>query len=336
MTTIYARAPVRLDLAGGWTDVPPFCEREGGAVVNVAINRYAYATAKTANRGVILNSADYDRTLRYDLAATPRYDGELDLLKACVRLAVDAAPPPFELFVRCDAPPGSGTGGSGSVAVAAAAAVAGWGGRRLAAHEAAHLAWRAEREELSIGGGTQDQYAAAYGGANLMEFHGSSVMVSPLALAPHVIAELEKRLVLCYTGVSRVSGDIIDVVMGAYQEERRETVEALRTMRTLAAHLKTALLQGTVASLGEILADNWRCQRALHPSVSNGGIDVLFETAGRAGALGGKALGAGGGGCLLFFAAPDREHEVRQALSNTGARALDFGLDHWGLQVWGA
>src|SRR5439155_4692976 len=111
---------------------------------------------------------------------------------------------------------------------AAVAAVAGWCGKRPAAHEAADLAWRAEREELGIGGGTQDQYAAAYGGANFMEFHGSAVMVSPLALAPHVVAELEKPLVLCYTGVSRVSGDIIDVVVGAYQEKWRENVEALR------------------------------------------------------------------------------------------------------------
>jgi D-glycero-alpha-D-manno-heptose-7-phosphate kinase len=333
---VHARAPVRLDLAGGWTDVPPFCDREGGAVVNVAINRYAYASAKAAGRGVRLTSADYGRTLDFDLAARPRYDGDLDLLKACVRLAVDTQPPPFELFVRTDAPPGSGTGSSGSVGVAAVAAVAGWCGRRLAAHEAAGLAWRAEREELDVAGGTQDQYAAAYGGANFMAFRGSAVAVSPLRLAPRTVAELEKRLVLCYTGVSRVSGDIIDVVMGAYEEGRRETVEALRTMRALAEHLKTDLLHDTVSALGEALADNWRCQRALHPSVTNGVVDPLFETAQRAGALGGKALGAGGGGCLLFFAAQDREHEVRQALSSAGAQIMEFGLDHFGLQVWAA
>ncbi|MGH2354450.1 MAG: GHMP kinase, partial [Chloroflexota bacterium] len=282
MAEIRARAPIRLDLAGGWTDVPPFASREGGAVVNLAINRYSYVTVRRRAAGFSLRSADYDARVDAEDLDGLRYDGNLDLLKASVVVAhrewpEGSAVGGLEVFVRCDAPPGSGTGGSGSVGVALAGALAAAGGQRLVPHQAALRAWRAERQEAGVAGGTQDQFAAAYGGANFMEFRDTHVSVSPLRLTPSTVAELEKRLVLCYTGVSRVSGDIIDVVMGAYQSGAPATVAALHALRRLAGVAKTLLLAGDVSGLGELLDEHWHCQKDLHPSVSNTGIDALWE-----------------------------------------------------------
>src|SRR5688500_7419629 len=164
-----------------------------------------------------------------------------------------------------------------------------------------------------------------------MSFHDPVAHVSALPLAPATAAELEKRLVLVYTGVSRVSGDIVGNVMKAYEAGVPETVDALHTLRRLAGDVKQALLNGDVERLGPALAENWRCQKALHASVTNDGMEALMGVAERAGALGGKALGAGGGGCLLFLAKADAEHAVRRALTDAGATPLDFSMDYTGL-----
>jgi D-glycero-alpha-D-manno-heptose-7-phosphate kinase len=350
MNALRTRAPVRLDLAGGWTDVPPFSAREGGAVVNLAINRYCYVSASRREHGqggIALYSADYDQHAEAATVAGLPVGGGLGLFTASLVVATDGraqhgerpwfpAGRGLDLFVRCDAPPGSGTGSSAAVGVAVAGAIAAFLGEPLAAHEAARRAIAAERDVLRVPGGTQDQYAAAYGGANYMEFHGPVTAVSPLRLPERTIAELEKRLVLVYTGVSRVSGDIIANVMGAYAAGAARTVEALRTMRRLAGGAKAALLASDFDALGEVLAENWRSQKELHPSVSSAAIDDLYARALAAGASGGKALGAGGGGCLLFLAAADREHEVRRALAEAGAQVMDFSLEWTGLHVWDA
>jgi D-glycero-alpha-D-manno-heptose-7-phosphate kinase len=167
-----------------------------------------------------------------------------------------------------------------------------------------------------------------------MTFHDPVAHVSALPLTPATRAELEQRLVLVYTGVSRVSGDIVSNVMGAYEAGIAQTVDALRTLRRLAGDVKHALLTGNVDALGPALAENWRCQRDLHSTVTNEGIDYLMAMAQAAGALGGKALGAGGGGCLLFLAAEGQEHALRRRLEEAGASALDFSLDSGGLLIW--
>ncbi|HEV2124550.1 MAG TPA: hypothetical protein VGW38_17490 [Chloroflexota bacterium] len=338
MKYVRARAPIRLDLVGGWTDVPPFSEREGGAVVNLAINRYCYVTVGERERGVSLYSADYDRRAEVEHVEDLPSSGGMELLRATALVALGGGPHPppsgMDIVVRCEIPPGSGTGSSASVGVAVAGALAAFLESPLAAHEAAAQAIRAEREHLRIAGGTQDQYAAAYGGANYMTFHNPRASISPLSVGPATVAELEKRLVLVYTGVSRVSGDIVSNVMGNYEAGNPRTVNALRTMRRLAGEVKAMLLDGNVDPLGDALAENWRCQRDLHPSVSSPAIDALYEHALTAGAMGGKALGAGGGGCMLFLAQPDREHNVQRVLADAGAQVLNFGLEQHGLQVW--
>src|SRR5688572_3823557 len=251
MPSVRARAPIRLDLAGGWTDVPPFSAREGGAVVNAAINRYCHVTARRVARGLVLRSLDFDSTVEAETLEALPEGGPLDLLRASLLVAAEhglkaGGDVGLELIVRTDAPPGSGTGSSASVGVALAGAISAALGEPLAAHGAALRAIRAERAHLRVAGGTQDQFAAAHGGVSFMSFHDPVAHVSALLLARATAAELEKRLVLVYTGVSRVSGDIVGNVMGAYEAGAPATVDALHTLRRLAGDVKQALLDGDV------------------------------------------------------------------------------------------
>jgi len=333
--TLRSRAPVRLDLAGGWTDVAPFSTEVGGAVVSAAINRYTYTTLTVdATDAVRLRSADYGLSLALPGGAPLTYDGQLDLLKAAVnRLGPHAG---IDLFVRADAPPGSGTGSSGATGVAILGVLNALRQQPLSLHELAEMAHELEVDELRVMGGKQDQYAAALGGVNYLEFKDPAVLASPLRLSDAAINELEKRLVLCYTGHARLSGNIISAVQNAYRAHNPRTVHALHRMAAIAGEMRDALLNDRIDALAPLLLENWACQKDLHPSVDNSSIDALFTLALGNGAIGGKALGAGGGGCLLFLAVADREHEVRAALEQAGVQIMPFNLDRLGLQVWQA
>jgi D-glycero-alpha-D-manno-heptose-7-phosphate kinase len=315
--------------------VPPFSEREGGAVVNAGITRYTYGTLiPRLDESIRIVSADFDRFLEVRSFRELEYDGNLDLIKAAIqRLDIRQG---MDLFVRCDAPPGSGTGSSASISVALIGLLNRLQQEKLSTHEVARLAYQLEQEELRIAGGKQDQYAAALGGFNFLEFNDPVVSVSQLRLSDSTVDELEKRLVLCYTGQSRLSGNLITAVMTAYTEGRPRTVAALRNLRRLARELKTILLTGDLGAFGEVLQENWTNQRELHPTITTETIEGLFELALASGAIGGKALGAGGGGCLLFYSEPDREHLLRKALEGRGVQVIDFNFDSRGLQTWEA
>ncbi len=330
---IRSRAPIRVDLAGGWTDVPPFSEREGGAVLNATINRYTYATLHVRDDDRIsIISADFDQFLEVADFRKLEYDGNLDLIKAAVKvLDVGFG---MDIYVRCDAPPGSGTGSSSSISVALIGLLNRVQKRKLSPHEVAKLARRLEVSELNIAGGKQDYYAAALGGVNFLEFEDPSVSSSRLPITPQVRRDLEKQLVLCYTGQSRLSGNIISKVMGAYEAGEKHTVDALMNLKRIAHEMKDALLSADLDAFARLLGENWECQKALHPSTTNGRVDRLFDVAREAGALGGKACGAGGGGCILFYCDENREHVVRKALRGEGAQVIDFNLEDEGLQSW--
>jgi D-glycero-alpha-D-manno-heptose-7-phosphate kinase len=330
---IRSRAPIRIDLAGGWTDVPPFADREGGAAVNVAISRYAHAVVRRRDDASIrLRSEDYATGVAAASIDALRYDGRLDLLKAAIkRQSISHG---LDLTTQSDAPPGSGLGTSAALAVAVLGALEGLAGKEPDRSRIAALAHLLEVEELGIAGGKQDQQAAAWGGINALTFGPGLPERRPLAVAAGVAHELERRLVLCYSGVSRLSGDIIQRVQQAYMAGDPQTCAALRGMVKLAEATADALLAGAIDDLGAILRENWRCQRALHPSVTNAGLDDLFEVAEAHGALGGKACGAGGGGCVVFLAAIDGEHSLRHALAEAGAQLVSFNIDQAGLQTW--
>lgn len=330
-----ARSPVRVDLAGGWTDVPPFSAQEGGFVVNAAISRYAYATVIPVDNGeFVLESADYDSYIQAQSIRQMEYDGNLDLIKAAIRRrGLDMG---AHILTRSEAPPGSGTGSSASMGVTMVGIIDHFLGRSLDRMEIAALANLLEIEELKIPGGKQDQYVAALGGFNFMSFKDPEVTVEPIKLSDEFLLELEKHMLLVYTGKSRLSGNIIARVMGAYQRNEPGVSEALRNISRAAIQMRDALLAEDLERVGEVLAFNWENQKRLYPEMTTPKIEALFSVAAPEGLLGGKACGAGGGGCILLLCKPDCEHRVRRAVEDLGGQCIEFEFDHKGLQVWGA
>ena len=332
-----ARAPVRIDFAGGWTDVARFARESAGAVVNAAISIYSYASIRQTEGdegrggGIQIYSADFDLYVEAADIRRLEYDGNADLVKAAIRhLGVESR---FLIMTRSDAPPGSGLGTSAAMGVALIGALGHLVGRPLLGSEVAELASEIEREELHILGGKQDQYASALGGIQFMEFSGESVKASPLRLAARTELELQKHLVLCYTEQSRLSGDIHERVSEAFRKGDPDTTVAIANLKRIARVTKERLLLGDLEGFARLMAENWENQKRLHPSVTNDRINELFAIAGESGAAGGKACGAGGGGCLVFLAQPDREHILRRALEDAGVGVIDFVFDHGGLQV---
>ena len=341
---IRSRAPVRIDFAGGWTDVALFAESEAGSVVNASIQIYSFAmltrkqtvlgiNSKNIDKGIRIYSADFDTFIEAEDIRELEYDGSIDLVKAAVRrMSVPSGG--FDLISQSIAPPGSGLGTSAAMGVALISALARHQQNTYLPFEIAELASQIERQELQILGGKQDHYASAIGGINYMEFRGEMVKTAQLKLTQDVQHELEKNLLLCYTGKSRLSGNIHQNVTESYQAEAPETLDALSNLRSVAKQVKSALMNGDLTTFGELLSENWKNQKRLHSSVTNDEIESLFEVAMANGAIGGKACGAGGGGCLLFYCQPDKEHQVRRSLVESGVTILDFTFDFLGLQTW--
>lgn len=332
---VRARAPVRIDFAGGWTDVPIFAKETPGVVVNAAINRYSYASIHhlpEGEGGIRLTSDDYDAFVEAESVRKLEYDGSIDLVKAAVRRMELGGG--FEIVTRSSAPAGSGLGTSASMGVAILGALARLKNRHHLVWELAELASGIEKHELGILGGKQDHYASAAGGINCMFFSGEIVRTSPLRLSPATACELEKSLVLCYTGKSRLSGDIHERVTEAFRAGEAPTVGAVNDLKRIAHEVMQALLDGDFERFAELLDQNWECQKRLHPSVTNDQIEELFAAARGAGAAAGKACGAGGGGCVLFYCNEGRETRVARAIEDLGGKILPFNFDFRGLESW--
>jgi len=335
-----SRAPVRVDFAGGWTDVALFAQDSPGFVVNAALNIYSFATidcrkdSRGANRTINIYSSDFDLYVEAEDIRKLEYDGNIDLAKAAVkRMGLDRG---LTMITQSVAPPGSGLGTSASMGVALIAVLACLSDQRMLNDEIAEMASLIERQELGIRGGKQDHYASALGGIHFMEFRGEDVKASRLPLSRDTRLELEKNLYLGYTGKSRLSGDIHEKVTGAWQSGQPDTLDAIAKLKNIARRMKEALLGGDLGAFGRLLDENWQQQKRLHSSVTNAQIDRLFEIAYEQGALGGKACGAGGGGCLMFYCRPDCEHKVQKALESEGLRTIDFNFDDLGTQTWKA
>jgi D-glycero-alpha-D-manno-heptose-7-phosphate kinase len=302
MTIFRAAAPVRLDFAGGWTDVPPFSSREGGVVVSAAIGLCAHAEVRPGGEGLRLVAEDLGATLDVadDTALDPR--GPLSLLQAGLRMLPVG---PCALTTRSEAPSGSGLGSSGALDVALVGALAAARNEVLDAGEIARLACRLEGVEAGIPGGRQDQFTAAFGGFLRLGFRDPDATVEPLELDPALLTELERRLVLVYTGASRFSGATISRVMLAYERGERAVTGALHGLRDVAERMADALGRGDLAAVGALLDANWRHQRTLDPGMSTPPMERLADAMRNAGALGGKAAGSGAGGSMFFLGSDD-------------------------------
>ena len=328
-----ARAPLRLSFCGGGTDVSPYPEEHGGMVLSATINQYAYASLRPRRDSKLtLASLDYDVVARYDHPRRLKLDGNLDLIKSVVRAFKVRRG--ADLWVHSDAPPGSGLGSSSTLVVALIGVMSEWLGRPLSGYDVAERAYRIERVELGLAGGRQDQYAAAFGGFNFIEFHRDATIVNPLRIRPDVLNELEYRLLLCYMGQTRRSERIIERQTAAYRAGSVPVVEALHRLKAETLEMKKALLLGQVDALGELLHDAWEAKKRLDEDISNSHVDRLYRLARREGAIGGKMPGAGGGGYFLLLTRFDRKHRVAAALEKHGGQVVPFQFERRGLVTW--
>jgi len=327
-----ARAPVRVDFAGGWSDVPAFADAEGGVVTNAALDLHVHVDAIQGGEAIRLVAEDLARRATARRATDLTYDGTLDLHKAAVNMLPVTGG--LELLTRSDVPAGSGLGASGALDVALVAALARLRRETYEPVELAELGFHLEAVELRLDGGRQDQYAAALGGVRMMTFTASGVAARPIPLDPRATTELETMLVIAYTGQSHFSAQTHRRVWTAYAEGRRDTVDALRAIRDYGTAAAEALAAADWPRLGKVVDANWVEQQRLDATISTPGVRVV-ETAMRgAGAWGLKAAGAGAGGCLLALAPPSRRTEVIQAATAAGAVVLEARFDFTGVMVW--
>lgn len=329
---VRARAPTRLDLAGGFTDVPPYSARVGGAVVSVAISLYAHALVRRRRGGVRLHALDYGAHVSARRASELPVEGDLALLAAAARRYGPRGD--FEIVTHADYPPGSGLGGSGAMGVAVVAALAEARGALPMRAEVAQQAHQLETEDAKVPGGRQDQYTAALGGFAFLEFEDPAVRATRLDLPAACARDLEHHFVLCYVGASRFSGRTIARVMARYTAGDAGVTAALDGLRGCALVMRGALLRGDVGAVGEVLAEDWRHMKALGPELETPKMRALAEAGARAGAKGWKACGSGAGGCLLFLAPAGDEHALAEQLRAAGGTILRFTFDVTGVEAW--
>jgi D-glycero-alpha-D-manno-heptose-7-phosphate kinase len=332
---VRAKAPLRISFAGGGTDVPPFPEREGGAVLSSTVNRYAWGTLKPRDDGQIcINSLDFGVSLAYASRDDLDYDGELDLAKAAIKRLAGEHSVGYDLFLHTDAPPGSGLGSSSAMMVALVGLLNDFHGLNMSDYEIAETAYSIERIDLGIKGGMQDQYAAAFGGFNFIEFHGDRVVVNGLKVSRDILNELEYNLLLGNTGKVRLSSHIIDDQVSRYEHGDADANAALREIKALATEMKSALLHRRMDEFGRLLDLEWQHKRRMSSRISSVELDDLYEIAKREGAIGGKITGAGGGGYMLLYCRFDRKHAIRDRLREMGVWMREVSLEPLGLQTW--
>jgi D-glycero-alpha-D-manno-heptose-7-phosphate kinase len=333
VSIIRAKAPLRISFGGGGTDISPYPEERGGAVLNATIDKYAYCSlATTRGQTASVYSLDYDLVAQYSPNERPQYDGELGLVKAAIK--VMGTGEGVDLFLHSDAPPGSGLGTSSAMTVAIVGAFNLLQKAPTTEYEVAELAYRIERQEAGIKGGKQDQYAAAFGGFNFIEFLGNTTIVNPLRIKPEIINELQYRLLLCYTGKTRLSAGIIDDQVTGYIQKKETVTRALDETKKLAVEMKNQLLLGHVDEVGTLLHEGWENKKRFSEKITDHHIDELYEAARKNGALGGKLLGAGGGGYLLVLSEFDKWHILARRLEELGGKVVKFSFSSAGLQSW--
>jgi len=328
-----SRAPLRISFAGGGTDVSPYPETKGGCVINSTINHYITSSFRPdSSNDLRVHSLDFDTIAHFGDRNDLTYDGNLDLIKATfLRMGM---PPSGDLYIMSDAPPGSGLGSSSTLTVNLVALLASLNREPLTDYETAKLAYQIEREDLGIPGGRQDQYAATFGGFNFMEFTGDRTIVNPLKIKKDVIAELEANLSLCFTGHTRGSAKIIEDQTRNIVERKGRAEDAMDRTKDLAMRMKNCLILGETEEFGRLLHEGWVLKKEFSDKMSNEAIDRLYEGAMGTGALGGKLLGAGGGGYLLLYIPFFRKRDMARKLEGLGGKIVPFNFEFSGVRTW--
>jgi D-glycero-alpha-D-manno-heptose-7-phosphate kinase len=337
-----SKAPLRIGLAGGGTDVSPYCDLYGGAILNATLSLYAHATIELLeDRTIILQGLDRKEEQRFEDGAaleTLPIDGKLDLLKGVYnRIRKEYGWPGggFRLSTFVDAPAGSGLGTSSTLVVAIVGAFTEMLKLPLGEYDMAHLAYDIERKELLMAGGRQDQYAATFGGVNYMEFYkDDKVIVNPLRVKQQYLFELENNLLLYYTATSRESARIIEVQSRNVTDKKEKSIEAMHQLKHQAQLMKEALLMGRIHEVGDILDFGFRQKQKMAEGISNAFIEDIYDQARRAGATGGKISGAGGGGFMTFYCPGISKYRVMEVLASLGGHCQPYQFTGHGLTTW--
>jgi D-glycero-alpha-D-manno-heptose-7-phosphate kinase len=334
-----SRAPLRIGLAGGGTDVSPYSDIYGGAILNASISLYAHANIQPIEENAIIVQAwDRHEEQRFEWNNKLPIDGKLDLLKGVYnRIQHDYGVPltGFKLSTYVDAPAGSGLGTSSTLVVAIIGAFAEMLRLPLGEYDIAHYAYNIERNDLKLAGGKQDQYAATFGGVNYMEFYeGDKVIVNPLRIRQQYLNELENNLVLYFTSTSRESATIINEQVKNVNEKNEKSIEAMHQLREQARMMKEAILKGRLHEIGEILDFGFEQKRQMAQNISNTSIDEIYSTAKKAGATGGKISGAGGGGFMTFYCPGNCRYKVIEELEKFGGQHKNYQFTQQGLNSW--
>lgn len=336
---IRSKAPLRLGLAGGGTDVSPFSDIYGGAILNATINMYAYTTLEPTEEGKIVfeNPINPELSETFDSQDFLLPEGYFVLHKGVYNRIVRQfthKPLSFKISSFVDAPAGSGLGTSSTLVVSILGAFVEWLKLPLGEYDIARLAYEIEREDLNMSGGKQDQYAATFGGFNYMEFKGDNVVVNPLRIRQRYMDELAHNLVLYYTATSRVSAKIIDDQRKNVARKKQKSIDAMLKLKEQAQQMKEILLKGDIDSIGRILDFGWQYKKQMADSISNELIDNVYDAAMAAGASGGKISGAGGGGFMFFYCPSTTRYRVIDALAAFGGKAKRYEFVNEGLKTW--
>ncbi len=334
-----SKAPLRIGLAGGGTDVSPYSDEFGGAILNATISLYASASIEITNSGgIILEALDRDEYQQFEFQKLLPLNGTLDLLKGVYnRIQKDYGiiENNFRLSTYVDAPAGSGLGTSSTLVVAILGAFVEMLKLPLGDYDIAHYAYDIERNDLKLAGGKQDQYAATFGGVNFMEFYeNDKVIVNPLRIKHEYLNELENNLILYFTATSRESATIIKEQQKNVTEQNEKSIEAMHQLKEQAKMMKEILLKGELNKIGEILDFGFEQKRQMAKNISNSLIEQIYTSAKKAGATGGKISGAGGGGFMIFYCPGNTRYNVIKTLSNFGGISRPYQFAKHGLTTW--
>ena len=327
-----ARAPVRISFGGGGSDVTQYFVGFGGAVINATISLYSHATLrKRADKKIVIHSLDLNEVFYSDdLATALEQRGRFTLIQSLLKtIHPDFG---FELFLHSDFPMQSGLGGSAVVSAAVLGCFNEFRRDKYDQHELAELAFQAERLYMGVSGGWQDQYATVFGGFNFIEFKMEKNIIHPLRIPTNTLLELEESLILCDTATTHDSGDI-------HQDQRRQIqqediYQKVQNSVELTYRMRDDLLRGRLQEFGQALHDGWQIKRQLSSKISTSSLDQIYAGALAHGALGGKLLGAGGGGFFLFYVPPFSKHRLLTHLAAQGLKVHPFRFEQHGLQAW--
>ncbi len=338
---IRSKAPLRLGLAGGGTDVSPYSDEYGGYVLNATIDMYAYCTIETTfDNKISIYATDRDEYFESESVDYLGLDGFLDLHKGIYNRIVSQfnknLPLSFKMTTYSDAPSGSGLGSSSTMVVTILKAFVEWLNLPLGEYDIAHLAYEIERIDVGLSGGKQDQYAATFGGFNFMEFYDKGrVIVNPLRIKRWIINELENSMILYYTGVSRESANIIEEQANNVREKAEKPLEAMHELKKDALAMKEYILKGDIQTFAKYLGKSWLAKKQTARSISNGNIDRVYNIALESGAYSGKVSGAGGGGFMMFTVDPTKKLKIiKNLIENCEGQVMNFHFTKEGTQAW--